>query len=95
MTYANTLVQGWKVAVVMSEPVDHTYCSVGELQALDDRGIRLTLIDWFTGAFTGFDFFIPWTNIIAIEVVTDEHDLKAWHPDKLQTRINKRQGFNK
>lgn len=67
------LAPGWAVAVALREPVSGLACWVGEIQALDERGLRLTLVDWIIGSFTGWDFFIPWDNVVAVKVATELH----------------------
>ena len=47
---------------------------VGEVQAVDNRGVRLTLIDWFVGSFSGWDVFVPWLEIKEAWIATPEHD---------------------
>ena len=68
-----TLKVGYIVAVNMAEGVSTNDCYVGEVQAVDEHGIRLTHIDWIAGRFTGMDVFIAWRNIECAQVATDEH----------------------
>ncbi|MFN8096222.1 MAG: hypothetical protein U0599_29085 [Vicinamibacteria bacterium] len=77
---------GWHVAVALREPVAGLACYVGEIQTLDEFGLRLTLVDWLTGAFSNWDHLIPWTNVLGAEVCTDKHDLQGWNPGRFQTR---------
>jgi hypothetical protein len=57
------IVQGQVVALALHQPVAGLACYVGEVQAVDARGVRITLLDWTTGLFAGLNFFAPWTNV--------------------------------
>ena len=71
----NTLQVGYAVALTAKEGVAPFRCYVGQIEAIDQRGVRLTLMDWFAGAFTGNDLFVPWSNIDSCLVCTENHDL--------------------
>jgi hypothetical protein len=62
-----TIETGQVVALVLHQPVAGLACYVGEVQTVDARGVRLTLVD---GPLTGFDFFAPWTNVEGALVAT-------------------------
>ena len=53
-------------------------CYVGQIQALDADGMRLTLVDWIVGAAVSWDLYVPHRNIESILIRTDEHDLKGF-----------------
>lgn len=36
---------------------------VGRIEAVDDRGIRLTLMDWLVSSAIGNDLFVPWSSL--------------------------------
>jgi hypothetical protein len=52
---------------------------VGKVQARDENGIRLRLIDWLVGEAVGWDFFVPWQSITAsLMAVPGEHDIECF-----------------
>lgn len=51
---------------------------VGVVGALGAEGFRITLIDWFTGAATSWDFWVPWSNVLGMLVATKQHDLTGF-----------------
>jgi hypothetical protein len=53
-------------------------CYVGRVEELDDRGLRITLVDWIIGRFTGWDFFLPWDAITSVMVATPEHSTELF-----------------
>jgi hypothetical protein len=53
-------------------------CYVGQIQAIDSDGMRITLVDWFTGMAANWDFFVSHRNIESALVCTEEHDLKGF-----------------
>lgn len=81
---------GWAIAVVMERPIGTGYCHVGEVQAIDERGFRITLMDWVVGQFIHDDFYIPWSNVRGMSICTDDHDFGLWSKDigDYQKRIN-------
>ncbi len=66
------------VALALKEPVANLRCYVGEVQALDERGCTITLIDWLIGSATGYDFWSPWANVLGALVATRAHDLSRY-----------------
>jgi hypothetical protein len=46
---------------------------VGQIEAVDERGVRVTLIDWLVGAATDWDLFVPWASITSALVATQAH----------------------
>ena len=66
---------GYAVALTLPEGVAPLRCYVGQIEAINDRGLRMTLVDWLIGTFTGNDLFVPWSNIESCLVCTDDHDL--------------------
>lgn len=65
---------GFWVALALEEGSAPLRSYVGEVQALDCRGVRLTLIDWIFGAMLGSDMFVPWDRITAALIATEDHD---------------------
>ncbi len=65
---------GWWVALTLRPGAAPLRCYVGEVQAVDDRGVRITLVDWVTGRAVGNDLFAPWAEISAALVCTPDHD---------------------
>ncbi len=66
--------KGYLVALSLSENAAPLRSYVGEVQEVDSKGIRITLIDWIIGNFSHDDLFISWTNIEASLIATPEHD---------------------
>lgn len=52
-----------------------THGFVGEVQAVDERGMRITHIDWLVGSFVGSDVFVPWREVREITIATPDHDV--------------------
>lgn len=71
---AGAIEPGQWVALVLRPRSAPMRCYVGEVQAADERGVRLTLIDWVVGAACGSDFFAPWDQITSALVATADHD---------------------
>ncbi|WP_329054082.1 hypothetical protein OG738_13565 [Amycolatopsis sp. NBC_01488] len=84
------LAPGYWVGIALREPVSGSRYWVGEVQELDDHGLRLTLIDWIVGTATGWDFYVPWDNVLGAHVATPEHDLRQFGEEagQFQTRHN-------
>jgi hypothetical protein len=85
-----SLKPGYVVALVLKEGIAPMRCYVGEVQNVDDRGIRLTLVGWIIGAFLSWDFFAPWESITAALVATPNHDIKSFGEEagEFQLRCN-------
>jgi hypothetical protein len=69
---------GWWVALTLKPDTASLHCFVGQIEAISDDGIRLTLVDWFDGMPTGYDFYVPHRNIESALVCTDKHNLKGF-----------------
>lgn len=72
---APTLDIGYWVAVVLPAGTAPLRCYVGEVQAVDSQGIRLTLVDWLTNTADSWDLFVPWHHVEAALIATPAHDL--------------------
>lgn len=81
---------GYAVALCLKPDCAPLRCYVGQVQEVDQRGIRLTLVDWLVGEFSEWDFFIPWGSIASALVATPEHDLGRFGDAAatFQTRCN-------
>lgn len=75
---AKSLQAGHLVALVLKPEVAPIRCYVGEVQDVDQHGVRVTLIDWLIGMFCGDDLWVPWDSILSALVATPEHDKKLW-----------------
>jgi hypothetical protein len=64
---------GYWMAVVLPKDTAPLRCYVGKVQAVDDHGIRLTLVDWITGMASNYDFFVAWRNLESALIATPEH----------------------
>lgn len=69
-----TLKPGWWVAVVLKPGAAPLRSYVGQIQTIDAQGMRLTLVDWFTGHPSNWDFFVPQASLESALVCTDKHD---------------------
>lgn len=69
-----TLEPGYIVALTLKPDTAPLRSYVGQVQAIDERGVRLTLVDWFVGSFSNWDLFVPWTSITSALVATPDHD---------------------
>jgi len=78
-----TIKPGYIVVLMTNLPTKlKTY--VGEVQEVDDMGVRITLVQWLTGTATGDDLFVTWPNIIGAAVATEDHDLSQFNSAKWQ-----------
>lgn len=69
----SSLEVGYVVALSLVEGAAPLRSYVGQIEAIDDRGIRLTLIDWIAGRPDSWDLFVPWESITAALVATESH----------------------
>ena len=69
-----TIAAGFWIALTLREGTAPLRSYVGQVQAVDTNGVRLTLIDWLIGNASGYDLFVPWLNIEAALIATPEHD---------------------
>src|SRR5918911_1451992 len=75
-----TIEVGYWIATTLKKDTAPLRCFVGQVKAVDEHGIRVTLIDHerYTttnyGLFTDYDLFIPWANLESALVVTRLHD---------------------
>jgi len=57
------LAPGNVAALVVKDGTAQNRCYVGKVLAVDEHGVRLTLMDWRAASFRGWDFFAPWENV--------------------------------
>ena len=72
---------GFLVALTLRPDAAPLRCYVGEVQMIDERGIRVTLIDWLIGSCCGWDLFVPWEQVTSALVSTSEHDANGFGDD--------------
>jgi hypothetical protein len=72
------LVPGYAVALVLKAGTAPHRCYVGRVQAVDQQGVRITLIDWLEGQFTGWDFLAPWESITSAMIATPDQDIQSF-----------------
>jgi hypothetical protein len=72
-----TLKVGWWVALVLKPDAAPSRSYAGRIQAIDERGLRITLIDWFTGMAARFDLYVPLASLESALVATPDHDVRA------------------
>lgn len=87
-----TLEVGYAVALTLKADAAPSRAYVGRIEAIDERGVRLTLVDWLMGMFCGWDLFVPWEQIASALVATPDHDVKAFGDSAAdwQTRMDGR-----
>jgi hypothetical protein len=84
------LKSGWWVAVTLKPGTAPLRSYVGCIQEMDAQGLRLTLVDWFTGVAGGWDLYIPHSNLESALVATDAHDVESFREAsaKWQNKMN-------
>jgi len=84
---------GHWVALTLPEGVAPLRSYVGQVQATDEYGVRITLVQWLTGTATGYDLFVPWEHIQSALVATPEHDIEGFAESagRWQSALNKKQ----
>lgn len=86
----STLEPGFWIAATLKKDSAPLRVYVGEIQEIDDRGVRITLIDWMIGAPANWDLFVPWDSLESALVATPEHSVERF-PDsagKWQSRMS-------
>jgi hypothetical protein len=73
-TPAPLLAPGDVVAIWTVDQPPEVYATLGEVQAVDAWGVRLTSFDHLVGGFCHWDFVLPWSRIIRMTVATAKHD---------------------
>lgn len=73
-----TLRSGYWVALTLKPDAAPLRSYVGKIEEVDDKGVRITLIDWIVGMATNWDFFAPWDSITSALVATPDHDVKGF-----------------
>jgi hypothetical protein len=72
--WANTtLAPGFWVAVTLRPGAAPLRVYVGRVQAVDERGLRLTLVDWSTGGADSWDVYAPWSEVTSMLIATADH----------------------
>ena len=51
---------GWWRALTLHRDTAPLRSYVRKVQQVDDRGMRITMIDWLDGTASDCDFFVPW-----------------------------------
>lgn len=67
--------RGHLVALKVTGTVGGTSVLVGEVQAVDADGIRVSAMDWAVGLCCGWDYYLPHSRILDAMVATANHDL--------------------
>ena len=68
-----TLAPGFWVAVTLRPGAAPSRVYVGRVQAVDERGMRLTLVDWRTGGADSWDVYAPWSEVTSMLIATADH----------------------
>jgi hypothetical protein len=69
---------GWWAAVTLKPGAAPLRCYVGQIQAIDAQGLRLTLVDWVSGMPASWDLFVPHSSLESALVATDRHDVERF-----------------
>jgi hypothetical protein len=69
-----TIEVGYWLAVTLPADTAPLRSYVGHVQAVDEHGIRLTLVDRVLGTATPYDLFIPWANLASALIATPAQD---------------------
>lgn len=81
---------GYWIAVTLAKDTAPLRSYVGQVESVDEHGIRLTLIDWISGEASGFDFFVPWSHLQSALIATPQHNMEHFSAEarKWQEAIN-------
>ena|SRR6266853_3111688 len=74
----STLSPGFCVALTLRQGTAPLRCYVGEVQYVDNHGVRITLVDWIGGTFSGPDLFVPWSSLESALIATPDHHMKEF-----------------
>ena len=80
---------GWVVGLVLAKRASSCRAMVGEVQRVDERGIRITPLDWLTGSFTQMDVWYPWPAVLSATVQTDQHMPEQGYWNRWQEQTTK------
>ena len=73
-----TLEVGYAAAICLKPDTAPSRCYVGQVDDVDEHGVRLSLMDWMIGRPVGWDFFVPWENVDSVLVATPDHDVESF-----------------
>jgi hypothetical protein len=73
-----SLQPGMWVALALKEGAAPARGYVGQVQSVDERGVRITRVDWISGTASDWDFFAPWDQITSALIATPEHNIAAF-----------------
>lgn len=75
---------GFYAVIVVKPGITPERCYIGVVQATDDKGLRLTLIDWDVKAFESWDLYVSWENIDSAMVATPQHSAQKFLEDAMK-----------
>lgn len=84
-----TLYKGNIVAITLRPNSAPLRSYVGEVQSVDQYGVRITLIDYVIGKAVGFDVFVSWPEITSCLVATEQHSLDKGGNDEFLSWVSK------
>jgi hypothetical protein len=70
-----TLQCGWWVVLTLERDTAPLRSYAGQIKDLDDRGLRVAMIDWSDGSTSNGELFVPWSSIMSAMVISDVADL--------------------
>jgi hypothetical protein len=79
-----TLEPGLWVALTLRPNTAPSRCYVGQVEAVDDKGVRIRLVDRLSTKAPGTDFFTTWESISAALVAPAFADLDLWWVEALK-----------
>lgn len=53
-------------------------CYSGQVREVDERGVRIAMIDWQNGTASDVQLFVPWASIASAMVVTESDGLEQF-----------------
>lgn len=81
---------GYRVALATRRSVAGNAVWVGVVQEVDEHGVRLTGVDWLIGMEVGWDYYVPWTEIVVAQIATPDHSGALFYDQaaQFQKRVN-------
>lgn len=74
----------WVALAMTSTAVGGYRCWIGQVQAVDEHGVRLTQADGATGRPSGFDVYAAWPSIAGALVATKDHFLDQFGDESIR-----------
>ncbi len=86
MTKPQVIKPGYYVAISLEPGTAPSSCYIGEVQAVDEYGIRINQVHWDDDLDVVVrhteDFFVPWIGVTSMLVCTEEQPTRRFIRDK-------------